>query len=138
MALAGAEVLLYPTAIGSEPPDPTWDSSGHWQRTMQGHSAANLMPVIAANRYGLERGLTGDGEPDRSITFYGSSFITDATGAKVAEAPRDADAVLTATFDLDQLAEQRTAWGLFRDRRPDLYGPILTLDGRVDDPTGAR
>ncbi len=127
MALAGAELLLYPTAIGSEPPAPDWDSSGHWQRTMQGHAAANLMPVIAANRYGHEQGAA-----DRAITFYGSSFITDGTGAKVAEAPRDADAVLTATFDLDDLARQRTAWGLFRDRRPDLYGPLLTLDGSTN------
>ena len=124
MALAGAEVLLYPTAIGSEPPDPSYDSKDHWQRVMQGHSAANLMPVIAANRHGLEQGAD-----DRAITFYGSSFITDLTGAKVAEAPRDADAVLTATFDLDALEVQRASWGLFRDRRPDLYGPIATLDG---------
>ena len=123
MALMGAEMLFYPTAIGSEPPDPSWDSSGHWQRVMQGHAGANLMPVVAANRFGHEVGSTTE------ITFYGSSFITDATGAKVAEAPRDADAVLTATFDLDALRTQRTAWGLFRDRRPDLYHPLLTLDG---------
>jgi N-carbamoylputrescine amidase len=124
MALAGAEVLLYPTAIGSEPPDPAYDSRDHWQRVMQGHAAANLMPVVAANRFGHEQGAA-----DRAITFYGSSFITDPTGAKVAEAPRDGDAVLTATFDLDALQVQRAAWGLFRDRRPDLYGPIGTLDG---------
>jgi len=125
MALAGAEVLLYPTAIGSEPPDPDYDSRDHWQRVMQGHAAANLMPVVAANRYGFEQGAA-----DRAITFYGSSFITDATGAKVAEAAREGDAVLTATFDLDVLQRQRSAWGLFRDRRPDLYRPITTLDGR--------
>ena len=83
MALLGAEVLLYPTAIGSEPPDPTWDSSGHWQRVMQGHAGANLMPLVAANRFGREVGQTCD------ITFYGSSFIADNTGAKVAEAGRD-------------------------------------------------
>lgn len=124
MALLGAEVLLYPTAIGSEPPDPGWDSSGHWQRVMQGHAGANLMPVVAANRFGHEVGRTTE------ITFYGSSFIADATGAKVAEAGRDTEAVLTATFDLDALRTQRTAWGLFRDRRPDLYHPLLTLDGR--------
>ena len=82
------------------------------------------MPVVAANRFGHEQGAA-----DRAITFYGSSFITDPTGAKVAEAPRDGDAVLTATFDLDALQVQRAAWGLFRDRRPDLYGPIGTLDG---------
>ncbi|MGB0112288.1 MAG: N-carbamoylputrescine amidase [Ilumatobacteraceae bacterium] len=124
MALLGAEVLLYPTAIGTEPPDPTWDSSGHWQRVMQGHAGANLMPVVAANRFGHEVGTTCD------ITFYGASFIADQTGAKVAEATRDADAVLVATFDREELRRQRAAWGLFRDRRPDLYGPITTLDGR--------
>jgi N-carbamoylputrescine amidase len=132
LALQGAEVLLYPTAIGSEPPDPTWDSSGHWQRVMQGHAAANLVPVVAANRYGHEVGVDGE----RAITFYGSSFITDHTGAMVAEAARDADAVLTATFDLDQLAADRAAWGLFRDRRPDLYGRLLTLDGVHRHPGG--
>jgi N-carbamoylputrescine amidase len=124
MAVQGAEMLLYPTAIGSEPPAPEWDSSGHWQRVMQGHAGANLMPVVAANRFGFEAGRA-----DRSITFYGSSFIADATGAKVAEAGRDAEAVLTATFDLDELRTMRHGWGLFRDRRPDLYGPLLTLDG---------
>jgi N-carbamoylputrescine amidase len=134
MALQGAEVLLYPTAIGSEPPDPTWDSSGHWQRVMQGHSAANLVPVVASNRYGLEVGAGGE----REITFYGSSFITDHTGAKVAEAPRDADAILTATFDLDQLAADRAGWGLFRDRRPELYGALLTLDGEHRHPGAPR
>ncbi|MEX2626242.1 MAG: N-carbamoylputrescine amidase [Ilumatobacteraceae bacterium] len=123
MALLGAEILCYPTAIGSEPPDPTWDSSGHWQRVMQGHAGANLVPIVASNRFDHEVGHTTE------ITFYGSSFIADATGAKVAEAPRDAEAVLTATFDLDALEAQRAAWGLFRDRRPDLYHPLLTLDG---------
>jgi N-carbamoylputrescine amidase len=124
MVLQGAELLLYPTAIGSEPPDPTWDSSGHWQRVMQGHAGANLVPVVAANRFGFE-----PGRHDRSITFYGSSFIADATGAKVAEAPRDAESVLTATFDLDAGRVMRQSWGLFRDRRPDLYGSLLTMDG---------
>ncbi len=123
MALLGAEVLLYPTAIGSEPPDPTWDSSGHWQRVMAGHAGANLMPVVAANRTGHEVGATTE------ITFYGSSFITDATGAMVAEAGRDADEVLVHAFDADELRSVRAAWGLFRDRRPDLYAPLLTLDG---------
>ncbi len=126
MALQGAELLFYPTAIGSEPPDPEWDSSGHWQRVMQGHAGANLMPLIAANRIGREVGLNGD----REITFYGSSFIADATGAKVAEAGRDEEVVLTATFDLDAIRIMRHSWGLFRDRRPDLYRPLLTLDGR--------
>jgi N-carbamoylputrescine amidase len=123
MALLGAEVLLFPTAIGSEPLDPSADTSGHWQRTMQGHAAANLVPLVASNRWGFEQGESC------AVTFYGSSFIADATGAKVAEAERHGDAVLTASFDLDRLGTQRSAWGLFRDRRPDLYGPILTLDG---------
>jgi N-carbamoylputrescine amidase len=123
MALQGAEVLLYPTAIGSEPPDPTWDSSGHWQRVMQGHAAANLMPVVAANRIGTERGVNTE------ITFYGSSFICDNTGNIVASASRDAEEVVLATFDLDLLAATRLSWGLFRDRRPNLYGALLTLDG---------
>jgi N-carbamoylputrescine amidase len=118
MALDGAEILCYPTAIGSEPPDPSWDSSGHWQRVMQGHAGANLVPLVAANRYGREVGATCE------VTFYGSSFIADVTGAKVAEAGRDGDAVLTATFDLDECARTRSAWGIFRDRRPDLYGRI--------------
>ncbi len=125
MALQGAELLFYPTAIGSEPPDPAWDSSGHWQRVMQGHAGANLTPVIAANRVGREVGRTGE----REITFYGSSFIADSTGAKVAEAGRDDETVLTTTFDLDANRQMRHSWGLFRDRRPDLYGPLLTLDG---------
>jgi len=125
MALQGAELLLYPTAIGSEPPDPSWDSSGHWQRVMQGHAGANLTPLIAANRIGREIGHNGE----REITFYGSSFIADATGAKVAEADRTSEAVLTATFDLEALRTMRQSWGLFRDRRPDLYHPLMTLDG---------
>jgi N-carbamoylputrescine amidase len=123
MALLGADVLLYPTAIGSEPPDPDWDSSGHWQRVMQGHAGANLTPLVASNRVGHEVGQTTE------ITFYGSSFIADATGAKVAEAGRDDEAVLVATFDLEAGSRDRHSWGLFRDRRPDLYGPLLTLDG---------
>lgn len=123
MALMGAEVLLYPTAIGSEPPNPTWDSSGHWQRVMQGHAGANITPVVAANRTGHEVG-----DPTE-ITFYGSSFIADGTGAKVAEADRTEETVLVATFDRLVLQEMRTVWGLFRDRRPELYMPIITMDG---------
>lgn len=126
MALLGAEVLLYPTAIGSEPHDASLDSSGHWQRVMQGHAGANLMPLIASNRIGTEAGRNGT-----SITFYGSSFIADPTGAKVAEASRSGQEVLTATFDLDTIAHQRHSWGVFRDRRPELYGPLLSLDGRA-------
>ena len=123
MALKGAECILYPTAIGSEPPDPSWDSSGHWQRVMQGHAGANLLPVVAANRYGVEKG------EQTELTFYGSSFIADNTGAKVAEAGRHGDAVLVAHFDRAELEKLRLSWGIFRDRRPDLYGPVVTLDG---------
>ena len=126
MALQGAELLFYPTAIGSEPQDPTIDSAAHWQRVMQGHAAANVVPVIASNRIGKEAGRKGT-----ELTFYGSSFIADQTGAKIAEADRTSETVLTATFDLDGIAKQRSAWGLFRDRRPELYRPLMTLDGRV-------
>jgi N-carbamoylputrescine amidase len=124
MALMGAELLLFPTAIGSEPLAPELDSAGHWQRTMQGQAAANVMPLIAANRVGMEAGHRGT-----SMTFYGSSFIADHTGAKVAEAGRTEETVLSATFDLDAIAELRGYWGTFRDRRPEMYAPLLTLDG---------
>ena len=123
MALMGAEVLLYPTAIGSEPHDASIDSRDHWQRCMQGHAAANVMPLVASNRIGVERGQKYE------MTFYGSSFIADPTGAKLAEADRSTESVLVATVDLDAAREQRHAWGVFRDRRPELYGPIMTLDG---------
>ena len=123
MALLGAEVLLYPTAIGSEPHDASIDSRDHWQRCMQGHAAANVMPLVASNRIGVERGQKYE------MTFYGSSFIADPTGAKLAEADRSTESVLVATVDLDAAREQRHAWGVFRDRRPELYGPIMTLDG---------
>jgi N-carbamoylputrescine amidase len=128
MALAGAELLLYPTAIGTEPPPAlAVNSRDHWQRTQQGHAAANLMPLAAANRHGLERSLQ---DPEGLyIRFYGSSFIADATGAKVAEAPAEGDAVLTASFDLEQAAAVRDNWFVFRDRRPDLYGALTSLDG---------
>ena len=123
MAVMGAEILFYPTAIGSEPQDATIQSKHHWQRTMQGHAAANLTPLVASNRIGREEGESA------GITFYGSSFIADATGAKVAEAGDSERSVITATFDLDAVRTQRAAWGLFRDRRPELYGPLMTLDG---------
>jgi N-carbamoylputrescine amidase len=128
MALAGAEVLLYPTAIGTEPPPALpVNSREHWQRTQQGHAAANLMPLVAANRYGLERSLQ---DPEGLyIRFYGSSFIADAMGAKVAEATEEGDVVLTAAFDLEQTAAVRDNWFVFRDRRPDLYGALTSLDG---------
>jgi N-carbamoylputrescine amidase len=120
MALAGAELLLYPTAIGSEPENPTWDSCAHWQRAMQGHAAANLIPVIAANRHGIEL------VHERELNFYGSSFMTDATGEIIALAGRDEDTTLITSYDLTEIAAQRVAWGLFRDRRPDLYGSLLS------------
>ncbi|MGQ0834725.1 MAG: N-carbamoylputrescine amidase [Gammaproteobacteria bacterium] len=126
MALLGAEILLYPTAIGTEPPpaEPV-NSREHWQRTQQGHAAANLMPLVASNRFGVERSLQ---DPEKLfIRFYGASFIADAMGAKVAEAGESEEAVLTATFDLEELARQRDNWFVFRDRRPDLYAPLLTL-----------
>jgi len=128
MALRGAECILYPTAIGSEPPDPSWDSSGHWRRAMQGHAAANLVPLVAANRVGHETGRT------TSIEFYGCSFISDNTGAIVSDGGRGTEEVLTAEFDRGSLARTRASWGLFRDRRPDLYGPLLTLDGEPGRP----
>ena len=126
MALMGAEILFYPTAIGSEPHDPTIDSAAHWQRAMQGHAASNMVPVVASNRIGTEEGRNGT-----SMTFYGSSFIADQTGEKIAEADRTSETVLTATFDLDAIERQRWGWGLFRDRRPELYGAVATLDGAV-------
>jgi len=127
MALQGAELLLYPTAIGSEPPPAiTLDSSGHWQRTMQGHAAANVVPVIASNRIGTEYAT---GEKSLELTFYGHSFIADHTGEIVAQADDVSESVLVHEFDLDAIRRYRDAWGLFRDRRPDLYQPLATLDG---------
>ena len=125
MALMGAEALLYPSAIGSEPPPaPPLDSRDHWRRAMQGHAAANCVPVVASNRIGVEKGQAGE------LTFYGSSFIADATGAVAAELGRDEEGFATATFDLDEIAKTRAAWGLFRDRRPDLYGALTSHDGK--------
>ena len=119
MALMGAELLFYPTAIGSEPVLQK-DSKPHWQRCMQGHAAANLMPVIASNRIGKEV------QKDSEMTFYGSSFICDETGEIVAEADRKTEGVLTAVFDLDKIAQTRREWGVFRDRRPQMYQTLLT------------
>jgi len=119
MSLMGAEVLFYPTAIGSEPPPaPPVDSRDHWRRVMQGHAAANYMPLVASNRIGRELGEKSE------MTFYGSSFIADPTGAIVGELGRDMEGVLVHRFDLDDVARMRASWGLFRDRRPDLYGPL--------------
>eukprot|EP00752_Nemacystus_decipiens_P002402 g2265.t1 len=168
MALQGAELLLYPTAIGSEPQDPTLNSSAHWRRVMQGHAGANVVPVVASNRVGREE------FPGSHITFYGSSFIANQTGEVMSEcsyvpgfeaaadrdgtasanAPRKGGSMMKApaaadtpghsrhfccgdgevilhTFDLESVRLQRAGWGLFRDRRPSLYRPLLSLDGRV-------
>jgi N-carbamoylputrescine amidase len=122
MALMGAEVLLYPTAIGSEPHDDTLDTAQPWRRAMQGHAVSNIIPVVGANRTGFE---PWDGYPNGGQRFYGSSFIADHRGDLVAEFGREDEGVLTAEFDLDFLATHRAAWGFFRDRRPDLYG-VLT------------
>jgi N-carbamoylputrescine amidase len=123
MTLMGAEALLYPTAIGSEPHDPTLDTALPWRRAMQGHAVSNVIPVVGANRTGFEPwdGYSGGGQ-----RFYGSSFIADHRGDLVAELGRDDEGVTLATVDLEFLAAQRAAWGVFRDRRPDLYGSLTT------------
>ena len=125
MAVKGAELLLYPTAIGSEP-ILECDSMPHWRRCMQGHAGSNLMPVMAANRIGEETvtPCEENGGQSSSLVFYGSSFITDATGELVVSASRDKEEVLVATFDLDAIAADRLSWGIFRDRRPDWYDAI--------------
>lgn len=125
MALLGAEILLYPTAIGSEP-ILECDSMPHWRRVMQGHAAANLMPVIAANRIGTEtvEPCEANQNQQSELTFYGTSFITDQTGAVLKQAGRTEDTVLLHTFDLDAIQKDRLEWGLFRDRRPEQYGAI--------------
>ena len=127
MALQGAEILLYPTAIGSEPPPaPPVDSSKHWQRVMMGHAASNIMPVIASNRIGRE---VSSHNADYDLTFYGHSFIADHTGEIVEQADNQSESVIVQTFDLEHIRQYRESWGVFRDRRPDLYQPIATLDG---------
>ena len=125
MALLGAEILLYPTAIGSEP-ILECDNMPHWRRVMQGHAAANLMPVIAANRIGTEtvEPCEGNGGQTSALNFYGSSFIADETGELISEASRDQEEILYSEFDLAELAQKRLEWGLFRDRRPEMYGII--------------
>ncbi len=121
MAVQGAEMLLYPTAIGSEPILDV-DSSGHWRRVMQGHAAANLMPVVAANRIGVEtvEPCKENAGQSSSLDFYGCSFIADATGDIIASAKQE-ETILYGEFDLDALKEERLSWGLFRDRRPETY-----------------
>ena len=125
MALAGAELLFYPTAIGSEP-ILECDSMPHWRRCMQGHAAANLMPVVAANRIGEEtvEPCEENGGQRSALVFYGSSFLTDETGEILAEAGRDEEEILVQEYDLDELDARRLEWGLFRDRRPECYGII--------------
>lgn len=114
MMLAGAEILLYPTAIGSEPENPALDTASRWRRAMVGHAVSNVVPVVAANRIGDEDGQI----------FYGTSFICDEGGDIVAELGRKEEGVIAASFDLDRVSELRAGWGFFRDRRPDLYGPL--------------
>ncbi|WP_413282928.1 N-carbamoylputrescine amidase [Vibrio sp. MA40-2] len=127
MALQGAELLFFPTAIGSEPSQPMMDSQPHWQCVMQGHAAANQLPVIASNRIGVEKAKSRD----LTITFYGSSFIANYNGEIVVNADRTSECVLVHEFDLDDIAFQRSAWGTFRDRRPEHYQHLLTLDGQL-------
>lgn len=120
MSILGAEILFYPTAIGSEPVL-TRDTEPHWENCMKGHAAANIMPLVASNRIGTETDET-------SMTFYGSSFIADETGEKVVQADRTSEAVLVAEFDLDAIRDKRYGWGVFRDRRPDMYEPMMHID----------
>jgi N-carbamoylputrescine amidase len=129
MALMGAEILLYPTAIGSEPPNPSYDSSSHWQNTMRGHAAANIMPLAASNRVGRE--VAPDGRAD---IFYGRSFISDYQGEKLTEMDRVEEGVRLQSFDLAAIGELRRSWGVFRDRRPELYGSLLSIDGKLRFP----
>ncbi len=117
LALMGAELIFYPTAIGSEP-EIHVDSKDHWQRVQQGHSAANTVPVIAANRIGEEKGESC------TLTFYGSSFATDYTGKKIAEADRESEGVIYVEYDLEAIAKQRDYWALFADRRPEAYSRL--------------
>lgn len=124
LVLGGADILFYPTAIGSEPSNPAYDSRDHWRICMQGHAGANMAPVVVSNRTGKET------IADSTISFYGSSFITDNKGKIVARMDRTGEGVITAEIDLDKIAAERRAWGLFRDRRPDQYAKILTCDGR--------
>ncbi|MDA8211962.1 MAG: N-carbamoylputrescine amidase [Clostridia bacterium] len=130
MALLGAEILFYPTAIGSEPQDAGIDSKDHWQMVMQGHAAANMVPVVASNRIGTEA------VDESEITFYGSSFIAGPQGQKLVEANRTEETVLVMEFDLEQLERQRIEWGIFRDRRPELYKVIMTYDGMTEIKNG--
>lgn len=121
LALKGAEYLLFPTAIGSEPVLP-FDSSAHWRNAMIGQAALNIMPVVASNRIGLEK------ETNSQMTFFGSSFIADECGNIVEQASRDQEEILIHSFDLDEIGQKRRNWGIYRDRRPELYKDILKKD----------
>lgn len=127
MVLMGAEILFYPTAIGSEPQDSDLDSSQHWKRVMQGHAGANIVPLVASNRIGKEVIETEHGPSQ--ITFYGNSFIAGPTGEILSAANDKDEAILVYEFDLNEIKMKRKSWGVFRDRRPDLYKVLLTLDG---------
>mgnify|MGYP002524521751 FL=1 len=125
LALKGAEILLFPTAIGSEPVLPK-DSKSHWQNVMKGHAASNIMPVLASNRVGVEEAKNS------SMKFFGSSFIADQHGDFVTEMNREEEGIRVAEFDLNKIAEERVSWGVFRDRRTDLYSPILKMSDVQD------
>ena len=129
MALMGAEILLYPTAIGNELDQPDFDSKDHWQMTMRGHAAANIIPVIASNRIGNES------SDNYSMEFYGSSFISNHLGELIGEADRKSENIITHSFDLTEISRYRRNWGVYRDRRPDLYEGILSLDGNQTNKT---
>ena len=125
MAVMGAEILMYPTAIGTDPVFPDLDVTEHWQVVQRGHAAANIMPVVTSNRIGTEKGH------DFEQTYFGASFIADESGKIVVEANSTDEVVLTAEFDLDEIRKIRDFWSLFRDRRPEHYGPLMTLDGKT-------
>lgn len=123
MALMGAEVLFFPTAIGSEPVLPK-DSKAHWQNVMRGHAAANMMPLLASNRVGIEKAKNSQ------MKFFGSSFVSDNHGEIISEMSREEEGYRVVRFDLEELLRERRDWGVFRDRRIDLYDPLLTFDGK--------
>ena len=132
MVLQGAEILFYPTAIGSEVYQPDLDSKDHWQMTMRGHAAANIVPVVASNRIGVES------SKDLEMKFYGSSFIAGPTGEMRQDADRESEIVLVEEFDLEEIRKYRRSWGVFRDRRPDLYSSLLSLDGTLVVPSAGK
>jgi len=137
LTLKGADILLYPTAIGSEPHNEKYNSLHHWQRVIQGHSAANMIPVVVSNRYGTEILRNTQGKEEQRIHFYGKSFITDIKGQIVKESEDGIYDIISYSFDFDQLLSDRAAWGLFRDRRTDLYDLMKTKDGQTNITTFA-